>query len=295
MARGRKNTETLKRIKESGAEINPSGIYYASKDDRAYVKDKEGKPVYISASKAGDHKVMFYAAAGIRNYISRTGKRPDKKARNQILNRAINAEKTKEIWKKRYRKKTKHHLAKPFKEPPELKPREEGITITTNAPKLTDIGKPQDETFQKIIKEALDKGIVNPRSAAIKKKKGKHSAEEKIKELGLTLDPRYFTYYNTKKGSKLLVRITTSNGQQKVELFEKDFSNEKEMFMEANRIRKYILTTGKLPANKSNKPDLKINEKQESAVETKSLTNDEQRVKSTKRGFFETIKMWIFG
>jgi hypothetical protein len=308
-------TVTLEMIKKSGADINPTGIYYDSTKDRAFVKDPDGKAVYISASKVGGHREMFYAAAGLRNYISKHGIRPDKAARKQIVTRALNAEKAKAIWKDRYKKKQEASKRRqnPFrKKSPELKSSTDSIVI--EVPKLSDIGeetkmhsKRGPEKFETTLKKAISKGIVTTRSAALKKRKGKHSAEEEIKKLGLDIDPRYLTFYNTKKGPKVMVRITTKDGYQTVDLSSEHFPNEAEMFKAADEIRRQILRTGKVPSSLNQKinsssptrpkpSEINPPQKKEDGSWA-DVTLNEQQVKSkeTKPSIFSKIKMWIFG
>jgi hypothetical protein len=308
---GKTRTVSLEMIKKSGADINVNGIYYDSIHDRAFVKDPEGKKVYISASKTGGHKEMFYAAAGLRNYISKYGKRPDKSARNQIINRALNAEKAKAIWKERYKKNketSRERRKNPFrKNTPELKTSQDCIVI--DVPKLSTIGKDtpmkHQESFETVVQNALRNGIISSKSAAFKKKKGKHIAEEEIQKLGMDMDPRYITFLQAKKGQNILIRITTCEGLQRVELKSKNFNDEVEMFKAADEVRRFILKTGKTPeaAKKEARVDgrpipSKVNPPQRADEEPwPSVILSEQQVKSkgTEPSIFSKIKMWIFG
>jgi len=312
------NTKTIKKIQEVGATVNPSGIYYDKIGDRAYVRDMDNKPVYVSAKKAGGEKEMFYAAAGLRNYITKYRKRPDEKAWNMILTRAKNAEKSKEIWEKRYQKKSSE-LRKPTEE------------IIIDTPKLSDLDQYQPparkskrspgrkpESFETIVNKAIEKGIISGKSAGFKKRKGKHHAEEKIEELGLNMDPRYITYYPDR--NYLVVRITTKFGHQRKSINVNSFNSLEEAFYEADVVRKKILRTGGsqkgvaqkeqlLQKSKASRTERKIRrpipsevnppQKKEDGTHEEVIL-DEQRSKSKEntsksKSFFSKIKMWIFG
>jgi hypothetical protein len=231
---------------------------------------------------------MFYAAAGIRNYISKHGKRPNEAARTQIINRALNAEKAKAIWKDRYKK--KGSLNPSTKKDLELKSSTDEIVV--DVPKLSDIGekpkidykKPIDE-FETVIKNAVATGIISNKTAAYKKIKNVGTAAKKFKELGINMDTRYITLYPRKYGSSILIRITTKYGLQCVSLSSKDFSNEVEMIMEADKIRRQILKTGKLTTAKED----------ESSHEDVVLDEQQTKSKGIKTSIFSKIRMWIFG
>jgi len=328
----KKNTKTIKKIQEVGATINPNGIYYDKTGNRAYIKDMDNKSIYISAKKAGGEKEMFYAAAGLRNFVTKYHRRPDEKAWNMILTRAKNAEKSKAIWEKRYQEKgeTSKRSKNPFrKKSPELTTRQEDIIV--ESPKLIDLlndtkdleksktrkkGRRPDN-FEKILSKSIDKGIITKQSAAIRKKKGKHKADERIKELGLNMDPRYLTYYVVNNNPQVRVRIKTINGFQKVMVHANDYENEILMFKAADDIRKKILKTGlapkmnhsrrspnfallkQLPENNPRPSEINPPQKKEDGTWADVII-DEQRVKSKESTFkytsiFSKIKMWIFG
>jgi len=322
-----KKTMTLKAIKDSGADIITDGIYYDKSHDRAYVKDPEGKFVYITSGRVkGDHKVMFYAAAGLRNYISKHGKRPDKKARNQIVTRAFNAEKTKALWKKRYAEKSKKESVRrktknPFRaKRADIKPHTESISIKIDSPKLSDIGTNNNykgdsmlntnkSSFKELLRKAVVTGTITPRSAASKKLKGKHEAEDVINELGLDLDPHYFTFYKAKnenQASRILIRITTKEGMQAVELTSNYFKSLPEMFYAADKIRSHILTTGKKPkkslvfedTTKDHKPipsNINPPQKKEDGSWAEVVLKEQQVKSKVQTSIFAKLKMWIFG
>jgi len=317
-----KNTKSYKKIKEVGATINPSGVYYAKSSNRAYVRDIDGKPVYISAKKAGGEKEMFYAAAGIRNYISRKGKRPDKEALVQIITRAKNAEKAKHIWEKKYINKDgmpKRHK-NPFRTPKAdvtLKQTE----IDFEAPKLSEIGTPKPslttnprnkrgpEKFETTLKKSIDNGIITKRSSVLSKKSGKHRAEAKIKELNLDIDPRYLTYVETDTNNQVIIRITTKFGLQRVNLSSKKTKDPVNLFMMADSIRRDILRTGKIQDEKKaiaqkgqllekSKPipsEINPPQKKEDGTWADVTINEQQFKSKNNTTFFNKIRMWIFG
>ena len=106
------------------------------------------------------------------------------------------------------------------------------------------------ESFGKVISKSIQRGIISKSSAAPRIKKGHHKAKEKLEALGLSLDQRYMTLYNTKKGPKLLVRITTKDGFQQVALEAHEFDDGKQMFAAADKMRRHILRSGKAPTTK---------------------------------------------
>lgn len=254
--------KTTKKIAELDVLVNPNGLQYVSQGNRILAKSPQGDKMYISSSTAGGDKEMFYAAAGIRNFMTRNGKRPSEDQLARIIERAQASEASREEWAEDYKASRNAKAAKLSQDArkvergasaPKAKAKHRpGITIVKKA------GAPADnpfrsgrgkESFDKAVAKSIDKGIITNMSAASKKKHGVNCAEEASTALGLNMDHRYLSFYNTKKdGYKVRVRITTAKGFQDATILASDFNGDLiKMFHAADSVRRHILKTGKAP------------------------------------------------
>jgi hypothetical protein len=133
--------------------------------------------------------------------------------------------------------------------------------------------------------------------------------------MGMNIDHRYMTYYNTQKdGPKILVRITTKNGLQISQIYASDFDgNEALMFQAADRLRRHILKTGRKPtefkianefAEVTKHPlicsKVAIAQKEQTNKPTvpnkiKTDWNDVIQKEQPSKSIFTRLKMWVFG
>lgn len=129
-----------------------------------------------------------------------------------------------------------------------LKQKYKGITMARTVTRKARTSERGEEAFSKVIAKSIKKGTITNKSAASKMKHQHHNAGSEITTLGMKMDQRYMTLIESAKGSKVLVRITTKNGLQKSQVAELDFDgNEKMMFAAADKVRRHILRTGKIP------------------------------------------------
>jgi len=328
------NIKTQAKMAKLGLKIAPRKLAYMSTDNRVLVTVGDNK-MYISAKKAGGEIEMFYAAAGIRNYMEKHNKKPIAGAKEKILNRAKNAHKSRHVWEKRYEKgKAKN----PFrKSSPELVSTADSIRI--ESPRLIDLeikthkvpsstfkhSKRGVEAFETVLQKSIQKGIITTHSAAPKVKKGHNNATERIQDLGLNLDHRYLTFYNGKKeGPKVTIRITTKNGLQISQVLARDFNgDESQMFMASDKLRRHILRTGHKPTDikaahyfaevanglvknvttRQVSPKVAIATKEQKAPSSTKPTvpndipswGDVTQKEQPSKSIFTKLKMWVFG
>jgi hypothetical protein len=338
MRKVRSNTKTQAVMSDLGLKISPRHLSYAKTDNRILVNVNNTK-MYISAKRAGGQKEMFYAAAGIRNFIEKQHRKPEKGELNRILERAKNAEKSKAIWEKRYinNELKKRKNKNPFrKESPELVDREDGIVI--ESPKLMDIkekksvsrGRPKGKvTFEKIVDHSLKKGIINKRTASTKemsRTEERSKTKRRLESIGLSMNPAFLSYVEPKLESSemVLVRITTKEGKQRVSVNVSKSGGEVEAFLVADKVRRYILKTGKKPpqaklnsfytkvkavcskgaiaideqSKKKDRPipsEVNPPQKREDGSWTDTMITEQQVKSKNTTGIFSKIKMWLFG
>jgi len=223
--KGLKNGITKSKVKELGIKVNVDGISYDKTGKRVVAFVGQDMKAYVSLAKAGDEKTMFFAAAGIRNYMRRHKTKPSK---DQISNIILNAKKAVTGNKKQ-------------------------LTISTQTKKVV---QPSTRTkdrslkaFSKVIDTSLSKGVITKQSAVSRIMKDHNKAIELFKQLKLDIDHRFMTYVpkNKHHSGHIMVRITTNKGLQREYIYRKDFNTDQEMIAAADKIRRHILTFGKVP------------------------------------------------
>jgi hypothetical protein len=289
MTRGRKKITTEKAIRESGATINPNNIYYDSTKNRAYVKVPDGTRAYISEKKAGGLAEMFYAAAGLRNYISKYKKKPSKSVKNQILTRAKNAEKSKYIWEKRYEQKTKNPKNQFKKESPELIASRDDISI--EVPSLLDIG--------------TDTKTKKSRRIGKQRKTIESKTFKLINSLGLDINSYGLTYRELTQDIFVVCKPDIDKDPIRKTVSIKKAGSVENAFKVADKVREYIKEYGTKPSKEiMNDYFRAIAQKEQSPKNQRPIPSEvnppnaqrEQIAKSKETtGIFSKIKMWLFG
>jgi len=222
---GRKSTVTFKKIKELGVKVNSRYLSYKPSTEAILIRDQKTKRyAQVKASEVGDDlRAAFYAAAGIRNYMLRYDKLPDEKQRNKILARAKHTHDTQEIWSARKKYTDKKN---PFRKEVEVVARpEQRIEIPTE--RLNDLGeekatskniedKPKTEKRTSMAKVEKTEGKLKRRKSSKYSGRKNEKAAQKIKELGLDLDPTCFTYRELKHGSSVVIRIPTEDNKHAI-------------------------------------------------------------------------------
>jgi len=222
-------------VKKTGAVINTKGLYLDSAENPREIavllggEHQEAKDMIVKKLTidmvGGDQKAFLYLAAATRNYMEKYKKKPNAGTMRKNI-----------VWAKNKPKMLEEKRSK----------RTELVGEKAHEI-IIDDSFFDKKTFDEVVSESLNNGIITRKSAARKIKKGKNNAKKKIAELGLELDHRYLTYMpSSKHGSVLWIRITTNKGYQKVKLVADEFSSEKDMFITADTIRRTILKEGSL-------------------------------------------------
>jgi hypothetical protein len=175
-----------------------------------------------------------------------------------------------------------------------------------------------------ILSISVQKGIITRSSAARKNDNTKLKTCEKMKGLGLNLDPKYFTFHDAVQttSKSVNIRIITCEGPQRTSVNILKAGGEKEAFYAADLVRKHILETGKKPSKDTLNDILKkvrhqsteskqpndsfraIAQKEQSPKNKRPIPSEvnppnaqrEQLSKSKETtGIFSKIKMWLFG
>ncbi len=230
MAR-KNNSKTEKRIKELEVLVNKEGLSYDTTGNRVLAQSPQGLKMYIGSKKANGDKEMFYAAAGIRNYMTKYNKKPEEKHLENIIMVAASSKESVESQQKR--------ATIP-----------QAPVLVNVAPAPIKVGhRSGPEPLNTTIKKSINKGIITTSSAAHCKKKGHNIIEDYAKQLGVELDYRYMSLVKSARGDGVRVRITTKNGMQSCVVKENDFGGDKKLMLDAAATaRRVILRTGKVPS-----------------------------------------------
>lgn len=280
----RAKTPIKELVAKTGAAINTSNLHLDSatnpKEMAVYLPKKNLNHLLDISLVNGDPKAFAYLGAATRNYMEKYNKAPTPSVDKKNAFWAMN--KPKELEKKRKSVKAN------------IKRKADISEITIDIPKLksktTDkteaVEKSTKESLDRLIKKSLAKGIISPKSA-YRGRLNKLTLEKFNKE-GIEIDPRYLTWKFLPNTNHIYIRITTKYGLQQVILHERDFDGFEEMVAHADKIRREILLSGKIPKKYRNKEDhqktpnssKKQSIKRKQSARKESIAQTEQRSKS---------------
>lgn len=231
---GKKSTITAAKIKELGVIVNPRKLTYVQKGDSKgsitirFQKEKISASIALKAVN-GDEQALFYAGAGIRNFIAKYGRKPAKKERDKIIKRALHTEKNKDSWyhPESYRGSAAKNYAKTEE-------------LIVDHDRLIDLKIPITNAVQETASD-------NP------SKKRKSWAKEAIKKYDLDFSPSGLTLFKNKKATALRVYAKISKEETIQVYLAKKLTNGniKYLLMVGDRIRTYMNNYKKKPSKET--------------------------------------------
>ncbi len=275
--RGRPSSTTLGKIKELDVVVNPNYLSYRPNADGILIRTgskANNLEMHLPLSAVGyDERALFYAAAGVRNYMIRNKKRPDEKSVNKIIERSKHTQEHKKIW-----------LDTSKSKQPKIELTKDKTEIKINIPELI---KPKGETMSKTTKTTkTEQTVTNPNKYIwLNKKTGIMSVRIKYDGKFMTKSVSLSKFNNEEEAWEALrairdVMVETGKKPSKVFVNSLFTVNKKEPAAKKLRATKKQSATKKQPVDKKPIPsEVNPPQKTEDGIPLKSAT-EQQPAKS---------------